>query len=175
MVFRNRSRGLRLRPVNRIKHVVDSQFGTALGAQAGINLIIADDDPVIANTTEVLTGSSVNAIYLKVEATTDVSVALNNFYLIIVKNPGGNITPPAANLVGASDNKRFVIHQEMVMLQQKITAEEVEANPRIVFQGVIMIPRGYRRFAPNDVLKLEVLSPGGTTFVCVQCHYKEFR
>ncbi len=90
--------------------------------------------------------------------------------MLIFKNPGGNTVAPAANVVGASDNKRFVIHQEMVMLQ-KVT----NSNPRTLFNGVINIPRGYRRNAPDDRLELHVLTPGVAADLCIQCHYKEFR
>ncbi len=89
---------------------------------------------------------------------------------MVTKNPGGNITIPPANAVGSNDNKRFVIHQEMVMLQ-KVTP----SNPRTLFVGVIIIPRGYRRFAPNDELVLSFLAPGVNIDVCFQVHYKEFR
>ncbi len=145
MVFRRFNRSLR--PVNRIKHVVDKQLSLAVGVAGEEFLIKANDAPVLANTSEVQTGSTVNAIYLKVEAYAKTSAALGNMYIYIWKNPGGNLTKPTANLVGASDNKKYVIHQEMVMFQK-----QDGSNPRTLFNGVIVIPRGYRRFAPNDVL-----------------------
>ncbi len=77
---------------------------------------------------------------------------------------------PNANAIGASDNKRFVIHQEMVMMERK-----VNGNPRTLFNGVIVIPRGYRRFGPDDALTLAIFSPGVDIDACFQCHYKEFR
>ncbi len=43
----------------------------------------------------------------------------------------------------------------MVMLQGTNAG-----NPRTIFNGVIVIPRGYRRFGPNDELQLDLLSPG---------------
>jgi len=161
-----------LRPVNRIKHVIDSQLGLALGTSTGVNLVKSVDAPVIANTSEVQTGATVNGIYLVVEATntTAVSGVLRNIYMIVYKNPGGNITAPAPNAVGADDNKRYVIHQEMVMMQA-----EANGNPRTLFKGVIVLPRGYRRFGPGDLLELQLLSPGSVNNMCVQCHYKEFR
>ncbi len=171
MVFRNRGRSNnRLRPINRIKHVFDSQLGVALGVVTSRNIITANDNPALANTAEVETGSTVNGIYLKVEAYATTSGALSNLYMIVFKNPGGNIGVPAPNLVGANDNKRFVIHQEMVMLQK-----EINGNPRTLFNGVIVIPRGYRRFGPNDILSLSFLSPGVNVDLCLQVHYKEFR
>ncbi len=158
-----------LRPISRIKHVIDSQSAFTAGTAFGVNLIKAVDSPVLANTSEVETGSTVNGIYLKVEAYATSTAALANFYLIIYKNPGGNITAPTPNTVGANDNKRYVIHQEMVMFQ-----DVANSNPRTIFNGVIVIPKGMRRFAPNDLLEAQMLAPGVNGDVCLQCHYKEF-
>ncbi len=171
MVFRRR--GMALRPIHRIKHVFDNQSGITLGTVLTLDLITAVDAPVLANNDEVETGSKVNGIYLNVEATMTSGTALANFYLLIAKNPGANITLPTPNAVGIDDNKRFVIHQEMRMMQ--LFDADVSANPRSIFNGVVIIPRGYRRFGPNDRLQLAMLSPGGNANVCVQCHYKEFR
>ncbi len=165
-----RRSNLRLRPINRIKHVIDAQGGVVSPTQGVVNLVAATDTPVLANTNEVETGSTVNGIYLKVEVSSNDSTALANFYIMIVKNPGGNLTFPNANAVGANDNKRYVIHQEMVMLQRL-----VDGNPRTVFNGVIAIPRGYRRMGPGDFLQLFMHAPGNNVDFCVQCHYKEFR
>ncbi len=171
--FRSRSRGLSLRPVNRIKHVVDNQQGVALGVVGFKTVILASDTPDLANTVEVQTGATVNGIYLKAEVSMTSGTSLANVYLMVAKNPGGNLSLPVPNVVGVSDNKRFVIHQEMVMMQ-KFDAD-VASNPRILFNGVIVIPKGYRRFGPNDKLDVHVLSPGGNIDFCLQCHYKEFR
>ncbi len=159
-----------LRPVHRIKHVIDQQLGMVLNVKTTLELIKAVDAPVLANITEVETGAKVNGIYLKIEAYATTAAALANFYLVIFKNPGGALVTPAPNTVGSNDDKRYAIHQEMVMLEQK-----VNGNPRIIFNGVIAIPRGYRRFGPNDRLQAVILAPGVNTSVCMQCHYKEFR
>jgi len=170
MVFRRRSQGMALRPVNRIKHVIDAQGGLGLGVPREDILIEASDTPDLATVQEVQTGAKVNGIYLKVEAYATSAGALANLYLLVGKNPGGNITLPNPNVVGSSDNKRFVIHQEMVMLEQKTSG-----LPRVLFNGVIVIPKGYRRFGPNDKLVTRILSPGVNINFCIQCHYKEFR
>ncbi len=171
MVFRRRNQN-RLRSVHSIKHVVDSQFATVAGTQVNSNLINAIDAPVLANTSAVETGCTVNAIFLKVELyqTSATGGGLVNAYMIIVKNVGGNFLSIPANAVGSDDNKRFVIHQEMIMRQNLDNG-----NPRILFQGVIMIPKGYRRFGINDLLQIGILAPAGTMDVCFQCIYKEFR
>ncbi len=170
MSFRSRRRGLNLRPVNRIKHVVDFQGGVLLGITQVINLAITRDAPVISIPAEVETGSKINGIYLKVEVYGTTSGALSNVYMAVGKNPGNNLTLPAPNVVGTSDNKKYIIHQEMVMLQK-----QTNSNPRTLFNGVIAIPRGYRRNGPSDIISLQILAPGVNIDLCVQCHYKEFR
>ncbi len=171
MVFRRRFNA-GIRPVNRIKHVIDQQNALAAGTSATDVLAIADDNPALANTTEVQTGAKVNGIFLSLEATRTgtTSDVLANVYMMVYKNQGGNNPPPNPNVVGASDSKRFGIHQEMVMLQGTNAG-----NPRTVFKGVIALPRGYRRFGPGDILQLKVQSPGVAINYCFQCHYKEFR
>ncbi len=168
VVFRRRFNSMR--PVNRIKHVFDLQQGGVLAVQINTPVILAVDNPVLANRIEVQTGATVNAIYLVVEASATTAAALANFYVTVFKNPGGNLGTPVGNAVGASDNKKYVIHQEMVMLQKLVTG-----NPRTVFKGVIRIPKGYRRFGPNDELIVATFSPGVNTDQCLQVIYKEFR
>ena len=161
-----------LRPVNRIKHVVDSQFATALGVPQDITLIASTDTPTLGVSNSCETGSKVNGIYLKVEVvSTSETGVLNNAYITIGKDPGGNIGIINGNVVGINDNKRFIIHQEMVMLDSESTTHV----PRIIFNGVIAIPRGYRRNGPNDLLVIRSFTPGGTAAWCMQCHYKEYR
>ncbi len=150
--------------------MVDVQQAAVAGTQVNTTIIQAVDTPTLAARTNVETGSTVNAIFLTVEVVATSSAALPNAYLIVVKNPGGNIVMPAANAVGSNDNKRFVIHQEMVMLQ-----EQTSSNPRTLFKGVIVLPKGYRRFAPNDELEIGILAPGVSLNICFQCHFKEFR
>jgi len=158
------------RPIHSIKHVVDIQGGIVAGTQAGNDLIEAVDAPTLALVDRVETGCTVSSIYLKVEAYATSTAALANFYMIVFKNPGGNISAPVPNQVGLNDDKRYVIHQEMVMMEKNTTG-----NPRTVFRGVISIPRGFRRFGINDKLIIAVLAPGVSADFCIQCIYKEYR
>ncbi len=165
---------MRMRPVNRIKHVVDASATIAGAAQA--NFVIADttDTPTVAVTNSVMTGCTINGIYLRVEVASNEAIdlgAIPNFYMYVWKNPGNNLTAPAANNVGSNDNKRFIIHQEMTMIENKGQG----SNARTAFNGVVVIPKGYRRFGPDDRLDVQVLCPALDVAVCVQCHYKEFR
>ncbi len=171
MVFRRFNRGNSLRPVNRIKHVIDQQLGLVLNVAQNFELIKAVDDPVIANTNEVITGSKVNGIYLNVEAYATTAGALANIYIMIFKDPSSVLSGiPNPNVVGSSVLKKFVIHQEMKMLEQS-----VNGNPRTIFNGVIKIPRHMQRMGPADEIRIRIFAPGVNCSVCFQCHYKEFR
>ncbi len=128
--------------------------------------------PVIGNTSEVITGSKVNGIYLKVEVSpneTDAG-AIPNVYMAITKMPSGLGTVVDPTNVGANPLKNHVIHQEMVMLNNL-----AGGNPRVLFNGVIVIPKGFRRFSPNDELVITLRSTALNFAFCLQCHYKEFR
>ncbi len=160
----------RLRPVQSLKHIFDKQGGLAVGTTESNNLVLAKDAPVLANTEEVITGSTVSAIFLNVQVSATSTAALANVYLVVYKSPGGNLASINPQTVGSNDNKRFVIHQEMTMLEKNTTS-----IPRTLFKGVIKIPRGYKRFGYNDVLKINLRSPGVTMDYCIQCIYKEFR
>ncbi len=169
---RYRSR-MALRPIQRIKHVTDASATIASGVQFTVNLVAANDAPVIGSTAQVITGSKVYGIYLKVVVASNeaqVTGAIPNVYMMIFKNPGGNLTLPSANAVGASDNKRFSIHQEMSMI-----TNIVSAAPTVLFDGVIKIPKGLSRFGPNDLLTIAILAPAIDISFCSQTHYKEFR
>ncbi len=128
------------------------------------------DAPVLASPDQVETGSHCYGIFLKVECYATTAGALANVYMSVTKNVGGNIPGITPNAVGTNDSKRYVIHQEMAMLEQS-----VNGNPRTLFAGVIKIPRGYSRNGPDDRLELRIFAPGVNINVCAQTHYKEFR
>ncbi len=173
VMARYRNRGMALRPVHRIKHVVDSASLVASGTTVTVDLIKTVDTPVLALPNECQTGSKVNGVYLKVvvasnEAT--VAGAIPNVYLSVSKNPGHALAVIAPNIVGPADLKKYVIHQEMSMIQNQISS-----NPTVLFNGVIVIPKGYIRNGPDDRLEVNVLCPLVDISFCVQAHYKEFR
>ncbi len=168
-----------IRPVQSLKHVVDTASAAVpAGVITTIPLIDGVEDPALANTTEVNNGSTVNSIYLRVETIHNSGdwVTIPRIYMAIFKNPGQNLVNPYPANIGQSNNKKWVIHQEMQMM----TGINADANsfPRTMFQGVIKIPRGYRRVGTSDRLSalfaLDVAETTATVTACVQCIYKEY-
>ncbi len=163
-----------LQPIHRIKHVVDYQQALPKGTQLSVDIAAASDAPTLAAVTTCETGSKINAFYCNIQcvASDTSTTATANIYLLWARNVGTNLAFPDGNSVGSDDNKRFIIHQEMNMFNPTDGG-----NPRVLFNGVIVIPKGMRRMGPNDKWRLYMFIPttGVDVNICMQFHYKEFR
>ncbi len=162
-----------IRPVQRIKHIVDSSATVGAAVVVQDVLVNAVDAPIIANIRDVITGSKVNGIFLNVQVQSNQlqTAAIHNIYMAVYKNPGGLITTPInPNSTGDDVNKKLVIHQEM-----SIVENAKDGNPRTLFKGVVVVPKGMRRFGANDQLIVSLRSNASDFKYCLQCIYKEFR
>ena len=173
-----RNSGLGLRPVQSLKHIVDVPTSTVLAVQSVVPIVSATDSPAVSNVVGVQQGSTVNSIYLRIEILGTTSFTqVPRVYMAVFKNPGNNLAHPNANGTGVSDNRKHIIHQEMVMISG--TGLEGSGFPRTLFVGVIKIPPRLRRFGYDDALNVLLQNGAGETTgianVCVQCIYKEFR
>ncbi len=170
MPFRQRYRN---QPGATFKHVVDSQLGI-VGAAAPtiVNLVKAEDNPVgAANPEQVNIGSHVNGIFLNVQVAATGTAALANIYFFVAGNPGGlvpNASYPNGNVVGTSDLRKMVFHQEMIMTEKNTTAIS-----RTMFRGVIGIPKKFRRLGIRDKIIISFFTPGVNFDVCFQAIYIE--
>ncbi len=162
-----------IRPVHRTKHVVDAEGGTTAGVESVVDVINTVDDPSLGTSNENETGSKVNGIYLRVEVLHSTGVGRANCYLTLYKNIGGNIggDRPLPNAVGINDMKRYILHQEMIMMN----GDAGNGQPRTLFNGVIKIPQGFKRNGPKDKLQVCIFTPTVVADWCLQCIYKEFK
>jgi len=177
MSMRNR-KALRLRPVNSLKHVVETN-GLVTAAGASITDVINTvPNPLPTITNNVNVGSTVHAIYLRVEVVGATSAGgVDNIYMGVFKNPGALLTAPSMDNVGTSDRRKYMIHQEMIMLTPRNLSTE-PGFPRTMFKGVISIPKGYKRNGVEDKLQVILQHRTGeatqATNFCIECIYKEF-
>ncbi len=161
-----------MRPINRIKHVIDFN-GTPDGAtQLDTPIAVATDTPTIGVPSSVETGCKINGFYIRIEVASieNIAAAIPNVYLAIWKSAAGVQTLGSIANMGDDPNKRLVIHQEMIMINNVSGG-----TPRTLFNGVVVIPKGMRRMAPADVWNVTVRSQTLNIALCIQCHYKEFR
>ncbi len=169
-----RRRGNYLRPVNTIKHIVDNQGGLVAATQTIVDLVKGAD--ITASTTapeECLVGSHVKSFFLNVQVAATGTAALANIYMFVFGNPGDNIIDANidnGNVIGVSDIRKQVFHQEMMMTEKNTTA-----FPRTLFRGVIKVPRKMARIGVKDRISIALFSPGVNYDYCFQCIYKEIR
>ncbi len=167
-----------LRPIVTIKHVIDTSGVLTLAVQSVTDLVETKDTPS-SFTNEVETGCKVRAVYLRVEAIGVTAAAgVDQIYMYVFKNPGNRMILPNADAVGASDVKKYVIHQEMLMLSPFETGGTT-SFPRTLFKGVVLIPRGYQRCGTEDRIQVVLQHSTGessqTSRFCIQSIYKEIR
>jgi len=166
-----------LRPVNRLKHVIDTNGAISMGGQSVTDVISSVESPSVTVSNQCVTASIVNSIYLRVEVIgKDSAGGVDNIYMYVYKNPSNELPQPPVDAIGVSNKRKFVIHQEMMMLDFKGTTS---GFPRTLFKGVIKIPKQYQRNGVNDRLQV-VLGhrPAETTQLtefCLQCIYQEYR
>ncbi len=161
-----------IRPVQRIKHVIDLSGTLTAGANIANVVVLATDTPTLAVTNSVQTGSKVNGIFLNVEVASNETDAgaIPNVYMAVYKNDEGLAGVLNPSGVGSNPAKKHVIHQEMVMLNNL-----AGGNPRKMFSGVVVIPKGMRRFGADDELIVVLRSTAVNIAFCIQCIYKEFK
>ncbi len=172
MVFRRRMSNLR--PIHSLKHVIDVQGGVVLNNKEAVTLSQSVDAPTLGTQIGVEVGSKINALYLNVQVTATTEAALPNVYMIVYKNPGNNIIAsgiPNANAQGINDFKRQIFHTEMRMMGNSSNTQ----IPITLFNGVIRIPKVFKNQRINDIIQLQLFSPGVNFNYCIQAIYKEYR
>ncbi len=163
VVFRRRSSALR--PVNRIKHVLDVE-GTLLQSGAVVTVPLATvvavrTDPI--NPVEVEVGSTVNGFFLSVFVVGATGAPLGTTsvnWLIGKKHSGQSL--PAPTTVGTSDLRNQIVHEE------KGLAGSGDGTP-MAFKGVVGVPRGMRRNRSGDQWELKLSLTASATADAVFC------
>jgi len=175
-----RAQAMRLRPVQSLKHVIETNGTVSAAAQSVTDLAKAVDAPAVSSApSEVNIGATVSAIFINVQVIGVIAAGgVDNIYMYVFKNPGADLTLPGADAIGISDKRKFVLHQEMVMLTP-FEATGTTGFPRTMFKGVVKIPRSYKRMGVKDKLQLVLQHRTGeatqTTRFCVEAIYKEFQ
>ncbi len=173
-----------LRPVNSLKHIIETN-GAVVAAVVSVTDLIAtvnNPDPLVSPS-QVNIGSKVGSVYIRVEVVgTTGAGGVDNIYMAVAKNPGSNMTFPALDLLGVDDLRKYVIHQEMIMLSPQSEAGAGGGSnrfPRTMFKGVVRIPRGYQRNGVKDKLILLLQHRSGevtqVTEFCIEAIYKEYQ
>ncbi len=151
-----------LRPINRRKNVVDQSGIMAASTNVVLDFIITTVDQAdLSVVDEVTTGSTVNGFYMSFYAISEggevaAEVPLVDWY--IIKDPGGSFGStfsatklPTPGSTGSHVNKRFIIHEEKGLAGG---GDASTGGVPMIFKGVLGVPRGFRRMAPQDRLTI---------------------
>jgi len=170
-----------IRPVNSLKHIVDASGTAIAGAKSTVDLSFAEEIKTAGQSNRVHAGCKISSMFVSVEVVGAISYGgVPRVYIAWAKNPGNNLILPNLDSVGISDNRKFFIHQEMIMLSRQ--ADSAGGGdftfPRTAFHGVIRIPRQYQRQGLNDKIQMFIQNANaeatGSARWCVQAIYKEY-
>ncbi len=174
-------RSMSLRPVDSKKHIVELSGILAAGVNTvALGLVQAVDTYSLSDTDGVPTGSRINGIFISTFFIAEGGELGNEVPLVdwyVIHNPGNAFTTTfnAANLptpgtTGVHLNKRHIVHTEKGLTGGGNLSL---AGIPMVFKGVIVLPKQWRRVGENDTWLLCARANFATKF-CIQAIYKHY-
>ncbi len=171
MVFRRRSQGIR--PVNRIKHVVDSSGG--LTSTSSVNAL-ADTVTVLTdpfNPVEVELGSTINGMFISIYVIGSTGAPLEGPIDWYIGKGRASQTAlnqfPDPGVTGTFDIRNQIFHEE------KGLSGSGDGTP-MVFKGVIAIPKGMRRMRSGDSIFIKIKCTGADVCnFCIKAIYNSYK
>ncbi len=166
-------RGNSLRPVNSIKHIIDTEgVWTDVTSLSPIAVAVPNVDTTTFKPGDIRVGATVNGFFLSIFAigSTGAPVAGSiNWYLIKVHGGAQINALPVPGQTGTSDIRNQIIHEE------KGIPGSGDGTP-MVFKGVIAIPRGMRRMREGDQWTIGAVSSvaGNDVNFCIKAIYKSY-
>ncbi len=142
-----------------------------------LTIVNTVDSATLAVNNSVERGSSINGIFLSCFWIAEGGEIANEVPLVdwyIFKNNGNNFAGfdatnlPTPGQTGIHDNKRFILHTEKGLTGG---GDVSLAGIPMVFKGVIVLPRSFRKMNANDRLILVARANFNTKF-CIQAIYK---
>ena len=165
--YRNKARlGLRLRPVQTRKEIVDStSLGVSGGTTSTVTLVNTVND-YTGTVADVKTGSVIKGLYLFVQLVNESSSVNVDWY--IAKIPANMSGFPVPGATGGDAQRRWILHEE-----KGIPGSTTQGQGPLTFRGFIRIPPKLRRMGEDDKIQLLLRSSQIHDF-CIKAIYKVF-
>ncbi len=161
-----RRRSMALRPINSNKEIIDGVFiGVAAGVVTALTWGLTIND-YIGGVGSIPLGSKVNGVYFFINIQPQAAVGVINFY--ITKFPSGAV-PPIPGVTGGDVFRKFILHEE-----KGLPGVFNNGSPPFTFRGVVVIPKGRRRWAEGDLGRVQ-LTCSTAYDACVKAIYKVYR
>jgi len=163
-----------LRPVNSIKHVIDSEGVTTGGANSTTPIasaVVVQSAPFAP--VEVVVGSYVRSFFLSIYiigATGAGMVGTSNWFIAKSRSGQSSGSFPGAGQTGTSDLRNQIFHEE------KGVPGSIDGAP-MVFRGVVKVPRIYQRMREGDEFFIRIRTSDGTNDgqFCIKAIYKSYK
>ncbi len=156
--------------INSEKNIVNNITAGTAGTQATLNVALSVSSADNTSVTEVTRRSKIFKIWVELWASASATTAegvSTVFDAYLVKNVGSNLTLPGAQVVGSSNEKRFVFKQ-----WKGLVASRKEGFPAYSWRGWIKVPKVYQRMATDDVIQIAFLFTGTNGLLCTNIIYK---
>ncbi len=149
--FGRRRGAMSFNVIRSIKNIHDASFGIS-GSGNTNNFAKAVTTPSPTVDSDVAHGCVIKAVWISLDVCgLGGTGVLNNADIFLMKNPGNNLTPPGADAVGTSNEKKFVFKQWHAMIMRN-----QDGNVPYHWEGWIKIPKRYWRMGTDDTLQLVV-------------------
>ncbi len=135
--------------VNSLKHVIyDVQALSTTNTV--VDLAKAVNSPSNTVTTDCRHGCTIKAIWISLDfCGLAGSGVQQDTTVMLIKNPGANLTPPGVFAVGSSNEKKFVFK-----MWSQMTMRNQDGNPPYHWEGWVKIPKRYQRMGTDDILQI---------------------
>ncbi len=157
------------RPINSNKNIVQTVNLLATGSTTDFAIADTVDAPVLANQSEVVTGATINQIYLEIWIYGNTSAGTNSpIEWYVAKNPGNNLTIGSAAVLGTNDNKKWTY-----AVGKGLVGSSANGQPGYVIRGWFSVPKKMRRMGHDDRMQFTLTnSTGANINVCFLSIYK---
>ncbi len=139
-----------------------------------IDILVAKavNSPVNTTTTDVGQGCQINTLWCSIDGCGTAGTGVSNtMYLYLIKNPGDNLSEPAAVSWGSSNEKKFIFKSWKFMIMRN-----QDGNAPFHWEGWVKVPRVYRRMGVDDTIRFIVENTAGVTgIVSAQFIYKWYK
>ncbi len=119
----------------------------------------AVNTPLSTVNSDVANGSSIQAIWVNINGCgLAASGVLNNMGIMLMKNPGANLTEPNPFNWGTSNEKKFVIRSWLFMIMRN-----QDGNVPFHWEGWVKVPKPYQRMGTDDTWTITFANTAAVT------------
>ncbi len=165
-------RGYAKRPVNSIKHILDSEgvLSAGLGSTNVIAVAVPNVDTSVFKPGDIRVGGTINGFFLSIFVIGATGAPVNGAINWLLIKLHAQQTVPTPGNTGISEIRNQIIHEEKGLIGSG-------DGTAMAFKGVIAIPKGMRRMREGDswviIIRANTQGADDAQF-CLKAIYKSY-